>query len=330
MTLKLCHVAIVTPGRAGLYESTRELVAAERALDFDARLYDPKPTPFYPTTPEDRGALLAGCAFVDEADVIVDHSGCDGTTDALKTPHILVAHGRPRHSFISEATGGPPIYSYHYRLDKEEKYKAVVTFWPEHVGHLSVMFRKTPVYCVPPSVDLKAWHPDGPKGYEFHGKAGAFNVVITDAWRDDVDPYDVLHAAALAARRIPGMKVHVYGRQGEHTKGWDAILKVMQEDGTLGEFNGWVKGLDNVYRAADLMVTPHTIYTRSIREAMACGCPVLSGREIDARNVTAFSTAIQTMLLYPQERGFYRKRAEALFNPIETARAFLAVVEKVA
>lgn len=327
--MKLAHIAIVTPGKCGLYETVRETIAAERALGADARIYDPAPTKFYPTgQAADRGAaLFQDKAFLSEADVIVDHSGCDGTTDQLDKPHILVAHGRPRHSFNSEVNGGAPIYSYHYRLNKTPKYKAVVTFWPEHVGHLRVMFPDKPVYAVNPPTDLKHWTPTGPNGYNFHGKAGAFNVVCADSWRDDVDPFNAVCAFALAAREVPGMRLHIYGKQGGE-KGWPVLLKRLADDGTLGEVCGWVSGLENVYRAADLGITPHTIYTRSIREPLACGCPVVSGRDCDTSDVQAFAKAIVEKLRNP-DRKAARDEAERKFDAMNTARGLLAIAEGV-
>lgn len=323
--LKIAHIAIVTPGRSGLYETTRELCAAERALGVDAQLYDPKPTQFNPGIgKEDRGAPIADRSFVADADIIVDHSGCDGLTDASKQPHIYVAHGRPRSSFLTESNGGPPVYSYRYKIDQPgSRYKAVVTLWPEHVPYLQVMFRRLPVHHVPACVDLKAWSPKGPDGYEFHGKAGQYNVVITDAWRADMDPFEAVNAVALAARKLPGTKLHIYGRQGGE-RAWPALLKVLSEDGTLGEVCGWVSGLDNVYRAADLMVTPHTIATRSVREAMACGCPV--GKVFDMQN---HPDGIVCALKYSENRVRVRQVAEERFDPLNTARAFLSICEGV-
>ena len=320
--MKLAHVVIVTPRLAGLYETVRELVAAERALGFDARMYDPAPTKHYPTTPEDRGALLCDKEFLREADVIVDHSGCDGSTNDLETPHILVAHGRPRHSFLSERDGGPPIYSYHHRIERTPKYKAVVTFWPEHVGHWRLMFRTKPIYVVPPCVDLKAWTQDGPSGYGFHDRAGAFNIVCSDPWRDDSDPFDVFHAVAVVARALPGLKLHIYGRQGENEKGWQAIFKQFNEEGILGENQGWIGGLDNVYRAADLLVTANSINTRTKREAMACGCPVYAVTGDVEHDAKAILASLRS------DRQAVRREAEREFDPLNTAKAFLAVASQ--
>lgn len=324
--MKIAHVVIVTPNRCGLYETTRECVAAERALGADARMYDPAPTQFHPKEDEDRGALIVrDKEWLKEADVIFDHSGCDGTTDKLETPHVLVAHGRPRHSFLSEVSGGPPIYSYHYRLDRTPKYKAAVTFWNEHVAYLQATFKAKPVYAVPAPVDLQAWSNTGPTGYKFHDKAGAYNAVIADSWRDDADPYHCLHTAILVGRMLPGFRVHIYGKT-EGGKGWDVLLGTLQQEGTLGEVCGWVSGLGNVYRAADLVLSCNDIATRTVREAMACGCPAytpkpglltLSAKEI-VRQLTRAVVG----------RNDIRRQAEQKFNPRNTAKALLGVATK--
>lgn len=322
--MKLAHVAIVTPQKCGLYETVQNTVAAIRALGHDSRIYDPRETDkqvYHPGGTEDRGAVFADRAFLESADVIIDHSGCDGATDKLNTPHILVAHGRPRHSFNSERDNGPPIYSYHYRLNRTAKYKAVVTYWPEHILHHKVMFPSKRVCCVPSCVDLKAWSDKGARDYSFGGKKGAYNAVLTDAWRDDVDPFEALNAAILAARELPGLRIHVYGKPADAVKGWGALLNQAKDDGALGEVCGWIKGLDNVYRAADVLVTPNVIATRAVREAMACGCPVA--------RATGEELAIKQILwkIIHSHRTEIRCEAQRLYDPMNTAKAFVAIAE---
>lgn len=320
--MNLAHVAIATPRQCGLYETVRELVAAERAMGHDARIVDPKPTQFHPGD-SDRGAKISGKEWLLDAEVIVDHSGCDGTTDDILVPHILVSHGRPRHSFLSERSGGPPIYSYWHRLERSQKYRAVVTFWPEHVGHLRAMFKTTPVYSVPATVDMDAWTP-GQGDYGFGGKRGAFNIVLTDAWRDDSDPFDALHAVLLAARQRPGIKAHLYGRHGELERGWGAILNTMVEEKCLGEVCRWVNGLEQVYRAADLLLTTNSIATRARRESLACGCPVL----LATPDVEATAIGIRRMVDAPPCREDVRRSA-CMYEPKRSAAAFVAIAERV-
>ena len=92
--MKLAHLAIVTPHRAGLYESAREIVAAEVQLGESAYIVDPQQPRF------DRGAPI-GNGLVEQADVIVSHSGLNSYNNCGK-PVIRCLHGRPESSFLLE------------------------------------------------------------------------------------------------------------------------------------------------------------------------------------------------------------------------------------
>lgn len=325
--MKVAHLVVLTPKRCGLHETSRELVAGLRKRGVDARLVDPAPT----TNPigfkgiEDRGVPVADMAWALAADVIVSHSGYDATPiESTNQPVIHMCHGRPRSTFIGEVMGGTPVYSYHYRLNSDPRIKAVVTFWPEHLEYHQVMFPDKPVHYVQSSVDLEAWSPEGPKGYQFGGRRGAINVVCTDAWRDDIDPYVPVNAFALWARKHKGAKLHIYGNS-QNLRGWGALLRRIQDDGNLGEVKGWVDGLANVYRAADFMVTPHQIDVRSVREAMACGCPVV---RIAGVKLNGYETDIAAAR--SEDRDFIRLKAQAKFNPETTAMQFHQILEAVA
>jgi glycosyltransferase involved in cell wall biosynthesis len=328
--LKVAHVTVITPGRCGLYETTRELVAGLRANGVDSRLVDPNPSrnTIHTGLGEDRGALIADMDWAVEADVVVSHSGYDATPiEHTKQPVIHVCHGRPRSTFIGEVSGGTPVYSYHFNHNFDARWKAVVTFWKEHVPYHEVMFPDKRVVCIQSSVDLGAWSPDGPTSYAFGGKRGNINVVCTDAWRDDVDPFVAVNAYALWARQLRALKgdakLHIYGNN-ENLRGWGALLNRMKADKTLGEVGGWVKGLQHVYRAADFTITPHAIDVRTVRESMASGCPVVrvTGTTFETFATDAYK-AIKTA------RTDVRKEAEARFNPAETARQFKSLLETV-
>lgn len=325
--MKVAHIAVVTPGRCGLYETTRDLVAGLRARGIDSRLVDPNPVgnKLYPTgMNEDRGAVIDTMDWAITADIIVSHSGYDATPiEHTRQPVIHICHGRPKSTFIGEVMGGTPVYSYHTRLNGEARVKAVVTFWPEHKPYHQVMFPDKPVHVVQSSVDLQAWTDQGPSGYQFGGKRGQINVVCTDAWRDDIDPFVPVNAFALWAREMKGAKLHIYGNS-ENLRGWAAVLNRIKDDGNLGEVKGWVSGLDNVYRAADLSITPQEIDTRSVREAMACGCPVVRFPRARLDNYRSLISAAREA-----DRKAIRQEAERLFDSRETARQFQGVLESI-
>lgn len=317
--MRVAHLVVITPNRCGLYETTRELVAGLQARGVDSRMVDPAPdkNPIGWRGESDRGVPVADMQWALEADIIVSHSGHEATAiDHSSQPIVHVSHGRPRHSFIGEVAGGAPVYSYHYRLNADPRVKSVVTFWPEHRAYHEVMFPSKPVHVIQASVDLEQWSPSGPRGYRFGGHRSEINVVITDVFRDDVDPFVPMNAFALWARRNPGAKLHMYGNDPK-MRGMAALIRRMQDDGTFGEVKGWVNGLDNVYRAASFMLTPQNIATRSVREALACGCPVvrIAGVEVEGFDVP-FAQACTS------DRDDVRRYAEKMFDPRETARQF--------
>jgi glycosyltransferase involved in cell wall biosynthesis len=260
------------------------------------------------------------------ADVVVSHSGHD-TTPLAKTsqPIIHVAHGRPLSTFLNWRTeGGAPVYTYSMQRSVDPRYRAAVTFWPEYAGHLRTLWGKVPVHVVPPPVDTEYWSP-GETDYDFAGRAGGYNVVMTDPWsRIDVIPMTVVHAFALFRNIVPEARLHIYAvdnRGKERDQRLINVLKLMLGD-SLGVVQVWAKDLRRVYRAADMLITPHRIYTRSIREAMACGLQVVSGRDCHPEDIEDFALEMARRRDDPQPT---RKMAAALFDPAETGRAFLHV-----
>ena len=320
--MRVAHLAVITPGRCGLYETTHELITGLREIGVDSRLVDPGGNKIYPDgfpKPDDRGVPVVSMDWATKADVLVNHSGYDGTPVAVtEQPIIHVAHGRPRNSFLSEVRGSTPIYSWHYKKNSDPRIRSVVTFWPEHVDHLRVMFPDKPIEYVQAPVDLIKWVP-GPKRYNFNGHGGDINVVCTDAWRDDVDPFMPLNAFCLWARENVGAKLHLYAKPKE-LRGYAAIIKRIQDDGNMGEIFGWVKGLEHIYRAADLMITGNEIDTRSVRESMACGCPVLRVSKLNGYGAD-FDYALA------QGREQMRAQAERRFDPKVTALQFKRVLD---
>lgn len=325
--MKVAHAVVITPHRCGLYETTRELVAGLRALGVDSRMVDPAPKDVKKPENEDRGAPYASMGWGVDADLIVNHSGFDNTPlGATKQPWVLVAHGRPRSGFLSEVKGSTPCYSWKGTVNKDPRLKHVVTFWQEHVPYWQFIMPDKPIKFVPPSVDLEAWKFDGPKGYKFHGKRGRLNIVISDPIRDDVDWFYPLQAAGLFAREVEGVKIHVYGRIGK-TRGHDALIRRIQDDGNMGEIQGWVHGgLDHVYRAASLVLTANDIDVRTVREAEACGCPVVRITDLNSKWRVDMQAAIRQV---DEGRKLISMKAATKFNPKVTAQKFKAILEAV-
>jgi len=321
LTIKVAHSVVITPGRSGLYETTRELVAALRLLNVDSRLVNADLEGKYGAFNKaaDRGVPVADWDWAVDADVLVSHSGYDGTPGAeTNQPVILCCHGRPYNSLMieSESGGKKPIYSFMGKKNYDERIKAVVTFWPEHIKIFEVLFPDKPVKLVQSTIDLDEWT-DGPAKYDFCGKGGDINVVCTETWRQDGGPWMPLNVFALWARDNPGAKIHLYAVP-KNLGGYKALIQRIKADGNLGEVRGWVqKGMKEIYRSADLALTGNIIDTRTVREAMACGCPVMKINEFPQQ--TVFSTC----------RKSARMIAESRFNPAMSALQFKTILDNV-
>ncbi len=318
---RVAHLGIVTPGRCGLYETMRELVAAEREQGIDARIVDPKPHPiFAPKTKEDRGVPIADMEWATGADLLISHSGHDGTpVSRTNQPILVAAHGRPVASFIGERAGGTPVYTYHATRSKADRYIGCITFWPEYIPYFKGLWGDKPVYHVPSTVDTDCWCP-GATSYNFAGKKAEVNVVMTDPWsRADVTLLPSIHAFEQFRKLNPGARLHIYALDGNR-KGLDAI-KLMLGD-SLGVVQGWASDLRSVYRAADLLLTPHRIYTRSIREAMACDVPVVSGKDVNPEQI---GTVARLMSATVGTHG-WRKRALKEFDTRSAGAAMAKII----
>lgn len=317
--MRLAHAAIATPHRCGLYETTRELVAAERSLGVDARIVDPLPHEDG-ARGEDRGVPIADFEWAAEADLIVNHSGFDNTPlEHTEQPVLHVAHGRPLSTFMGERSGQAPGLTWQTQRKARDRYRGAVTFWPEYEPYLRNIWRPKPVATVPPSVDLEYWSP-ADSDYDFSGRRGEYNVIMTDPWsREDAQPYHCIHAFALFRQIVPGARLHIFAWDGNR-KAVTGLTNLLGDGG--GMMTRWVTNLRYAMRAADMLITPHRIYTRSIREAMACGLQVVSGRDEHPEDVERFALTMVGKMERPEPT---RKLAEALFTPAESARAMLAV-----
>lgn len=336
--MKIAHIVQVTPHRSGLYETARELAEGLRDIGHAACMVDPVESRISPTS--DRNVPIAYPNWAAEADLLVNHSGLSGELNQLDKPIIHMLHGRPYSSFLLEQTGKIAIYSYWRKVAGDPRFKAFVTFWPSFVPYFQNILPPEKVHAIPAPVDLEAWSLEGPNGYKFHDRGGNPNIVCTDLWREDKDPYHIINAFMYYADRTSGAKLHIYAAPQKGTA-WGVLKAMLREQGSLGECLGIVKGLDNVYRAADVMITPHRIATRSVREALACGCQVVSGPsgkytpyQADPEDLPQYANMIREATIAlgrtePDTTFLNRSVAEQEFNPESTAEHFNAIIEEV-
>ena len=365
--MKIAHICNWTPGGCGLYETCRDLVIAERSLGVDARVVEVRITPPMPSavkpvgdpcercghvqlqrientpsTPdwsEDRGVVKAPLTWLDEVDIICSHSGLPGDIPhGNNVPRIHVAHGRPHSSFLLGQQQNNHVWKAYQNYANDDRWKAIVTLWPGFGQYWRLVFPRR-VEEFNPFVDLERWKPIK-STYDFGGKGGEPNVVVADVWRQDKDPFHTLFGFAKFAEANPKAKLHIYGLQPNDAAALGPVLDAMSNKNLIGEVKGRIDNLVEIYNAADILMTPHTIATRTIREASACGLTVVAGGNqpyssyyADPERPGEYAAAIGRAWVDVKNHKEARRNdaqtmAEMKFDPAKTATQFIELFKE--
>ena len=99
--------------------------------------------------------------------------------------------------------------------------------------------------------------------YAFPWKAGNPNIVILDRWREDSTPFNLVFAAQYFKEHYyPDAKLHIYGVP--RNQNCMIFLVPFIKNGLIGEMAPLVVQTDQIYRNADLLITPNIICSVSI------------------------------------------------------------------
>jgi glycosyltransferase involved in cell wall biosynthesis len=343
--MKIAHFSVFSPNLSGMYGTVRDLIMAERLQGIDAQLVDYKLG--------DMGEAYSRVGLVDngiitishdwafeEADILIRHSTLPQPVLEIGKPVVMAMHGRPEYSHMTEHYGSNPVMKILTTHEKDPQYAGYMTFWEEHLLFWNLVMPKREITYIPACVDLKKFHPEGKK-YFTANWTGKPNILVADMWREDVTPFSMIEAAEKFRQDYcPTAKLHMFGMP-PGTKGFTAQLGQRLHDSDLvGECNTIVPFLDTVYRAADILITPHRIATRIIREATASGLSTVAGTgckytpfTADPRNPDAFAFQINNCWqnLKGRQREIRKKVrnvAREMFGPEETGKRMLAFGEK--
>lgn len=338
--MKVAHFLNFAPHQAGIYGTAHDMIVAERRLGIDAQAIDygngmNAPQRHSRVGCKDGGIeTIAPDWAVKEADIIVRHSALPQKVFDTHKPIVMPLHGAPLYTFMLEHMGQTRVLKEIIVSAKNPDYKRFITFWKQNIFPWQMLLPDNKIDYVPPSVDLNKFNPGG-KLYNFEEKKkGDFNIVVTNVWRKEyVTPYSVLMAACKWVReKHPTARVHVFGVPGDNAKypkndgPVNRTLLSLQKAGCVGSCFNIVSNLDEVYRSADMLVTPHVVASRTIREALASGCPIVAAAGCEftpytahPRDIDGFVTAIDTCYQDIQEdkirvRGDARDMAEVEFN----------------
>lgn len=330
--MKIAHTVRYSPGKSGLYETTREIVSAEIAAGHDSRAVDPR----VDTEREDRGVSFVSRDWMEEADILVNHEGVGRNPDRLP-PIVSMLHGKPEYCFAMEHYQGIMLWRTVAEFVASDRVGAFVT-WEQNIPGWELLVPREKLFSVSPCVDMEFW---SPVGSEWDYASEHKNIVITDRWRPTKHSFGLLAGFARYADENPDVKLHIYASPQAPGGPLDSVLRGLTKRGILGEVRGEVSvdDLRAIYRTADLVLTSDGGTARTIREAMACGCPLVTGLgsschqvEVDTGDATAIAMGMHAVLGHPtlvSQRQATRSQAETLFDPTKTIEGLQAVYERV-
>ncbi len=338
--MKVAHFAAYTPYAAGQYGTVRDLVLAERARGIDAGFVncglgkDGKAVSNAVST--NNGMQVYDDRWALDADIIVRHTCLTGRIEHSGKPIVMCLHGRPESSWMIDFLDVMGCFRLVVTKAEERNYVAGVTFWEEYLPIWKMYMPKFDLHYVPSTVDTEFYKPEGKK-HDFGKWSGSPNIVVADKFRHDISPFNVMMAAARFKEMCPTAKLHCYGlppKKGEY------LAKGLNNNGCLGQAHTTVKNLDEIFRSADMLITPHTIATRVIREALASGLPIVAGTgcrytpfTADSRDVEGFAKEIKrcwdTIRGNDKYRQEARETAEREFNLEQAADSMVKVFDKV-
>lgn len=284
--MRIVHFAPFAPNCCGLYEAARDMIIADRMMGHDSHLIDTGPvseggvhTPGKPGQIDERGGTVVKTdelEIINYADIIVAHTGIpDEWIVKTQAPIIWILHGRPAACFKPEMFGRGISYTLMHEVCQWPRVKYAVTFWPYHIDYWKVIIPEEKIVCFNyPPIDETRFSDKG-YVYDFAGKTTKFNMVVSESLRDDVDIFDLMHGIIKYSKNDKNFTVHLFGIDPPQSC-WEFILKELRVAGVLGVVWQRRTNMEEVYRGADLLVSPHTIVTRSIGEALCCNVPVLA------------------------------------------------------
>lgn len=340
--LKVAHFAHLAPNQAGISGTAVDMVLAERTAGIDSQIIDfdggAKPCR---VGLECRGIKTIGPSWAKGADIIVRHSAVPQPLKNSGKPIIMCLHGRPEYGFLLQYYKKMDLLAEYFKCAADPHYRTFITFWKEHLHYLKILMPNNKIDYVPAMVDLENFTPRGIK-YDYDNVGGIPNIVIADMFREDVNPFNVLLAGSVFVRKYcPEARIHIYGLQRTKESPVKDLLDKMKEANVVGEATALVTKMERVYRSADIMITPHYIATRSIREALASGLLIVAGQgcpytiyTADARYIEGFAAKIDECWNDIKDKREIatrkaREMAERHFNLEQAGQAALKIYERV-
>jgi glycosyltransferase involved in cell wall biosynthesis len=343
--VRIAHFVPFAPHRCGMYETARDMIKAERMAGHEVELCDVGIGKERHVGEIDKrgGCEIVARDYRDVAgfDVFASNGNIpDDFIGQTKAPVVQFMHGRPLSSFrLNQTHEDAKVYDIYLHKAQNPRWRKFVTLWPEHLPFWRVILPDARLASVPyPPCDLDLYGSEGDvHQYEEKHKANA-HVLIADLWRPDTDPYEVANGVATLAAERNGFRVHFLAC---HTPlgPWEHIFRSLRRRGVLGETCGMMLDIVPRYRAADVVLTPHYIATRIVRESLACGCTLVAHRlspytdypcdpERPDTVAAALNRALRDRNQNPDQCRLKAREKAQLFNLQSFAESILPIYEQ--
>lgn len=355
--LQIVHWCLFGPHLSGMYETTRELIAAENRIEGVlaglCETPNPDATPAIVKKAAQGGKVDAhhpelitqdwgwGMKW---ADVHMVHSTMS-TNVARLAPKAYFSHGTVEACLGNEMIPGDKRKSFTSSAEWVEKFEAAFVtsrraefFWGvfDHTGEK--------VHRVNKGIDLEWWQ-RSTTAMQLEGEP---SVLYGEIWRGMKHPLHLLYAVNELHKENKKIRLNMWGCNIKRPF-WEKMIKMAYFDDFIGKH--WIQKLvdypEHYYSRGDVLVSPglYADPSRILQEAMACGCPVIAwdsdpwGDSHAYRYAKAFDPkdlAVKIMEVYQDvldDRNGVSKKcrtlAEKYFDINKEAKQIVKVLRKV-
>lgn len=286
--LKIAHWSLFGPKLSGMYETVRELIAAENQIDGVLAGMCETPNPQASKSVVKRAAEGGKVdAFHAEmrtqdwgwamkwADVHMIHTTMSKRVSEV-TPKVFFAHGTPEACLGNELVPGDKRKSFTSTASWVERFEASFVTSKRAEQMWSVFdHTDSKVHLVQKGIDLNWWQRSATK----QDLGGDPSILYGEIWRSIKHPLYLLYAMNNLYKENKDIRLNVWGANIKAGV-WKDIMERANFNKYLGKqgIRGIVDYPEHYYTRGDVLFGS-AIYgdlSRSMQEAMACGCPVVT------------------------------------------------------
>lgn len=282
--MKIVHYAPFSPNACGLYEAARDMTRADCEAGHTVYFVDTGVSRAGNREEAKAGQVddRAGFKLMTVSHELIKQVNPDILffhTDVYKhwyadfeAPIVWVVHGRPQACVTPEVFMNRNSYSTYINASSFPRTKKMLYFWDDFIPNWYSVFHGKDI-IMPMVIDQHRFRPLK-TSFSFKNK-GQFNFLISDSDREDVSVYNLINNLNWATKSFIGTHSLKFHFCGGYSNIYNPLYENLRRNGFLGDIMTRVSNIELVYNAADCIISPNKILTRTIAEAVCCGTPVI-------------------------------------------------------